>query len=395
MPFAPDALARLLPEAHRFDDIIDVRAPSEFAEDHIPGAINLPVLSDDERARVGTIYTRESPFLARKIGAALVARNAARHLEDVLADRPGGWQPLLYCWRGGQRSNSFAVILRQIGWRVEVIEGGYKHYRKLVMAALAAPPPCPVIVLDGNTGTAKTALLPHLARHGVQAIDLEGLAGHRGSVFGAIDRQPSQKLFESRLAFALAGLSATSVLLLEAESHRIGALRLPAGIWRAMQAAPRIELSAPLAARAGHLTSAYGDIAADPVRLAATIDRLRPLHAAERIAQWQDLAARGAHAELAKSLMLHHYDPAYARVRVRAAARAPAGPQADVIANPQTPPPVLRLQADDLRPEALPKLAERIAAAARAMATGAGGMAGGETAGGGTAGGVAPAPLKP
>ena len=116
-----------------FDDVIDVRAPSEFAEDHLPGAISLPVLSDAERARVGTIYKQESPFAARKIGAALVARNAARHIEERLMDKGGGWRPLVYCWRGGQRSNAFATILRQIGWRVEVLEGGYRSYRRAVV----------------------------------------------------------------------------------------------------------------------------------------------------------------------------------------------------------------------------------------------------------------------
>ena len=137
-----------------FDDIIDVRAPSEFADDHLPGAISLPVLSDEERARVGTIYKQESPFRARKIGAALVSRHAAAHIEGPLADKPGGWRPLVYCWRGGQRSGSFAIILSQIGWRAETLAGGYKAWRGLVVSALYEEPfPCPVIVLDGNTGS--------------------------------------------------------------------------------------------------------------------------------------------------------------------------------------------------------------------------------------------------
>ncbi|NNE86436.1 MAG: tRNA 2-selenouridine(34) synthase MnmH, partial [Silicimonas sp.] len=157
-----------------FDTIIDVRAPAEFAEDHIPAAINLPVLSDEERARVGTIYVQKSPFLARKIGAALVARNAAAHIEEHLMGFDGGWQPLVYCWRGGQRSGSFASILAQIGWRVETLEGGYQSYRRLVVDRLyqAAYPARPVL-LDGNTGTAKTEVLARLPQYGVQVIDLE------------------------------------------------------------------------------------------------------------------------------------------------------------------------------------------------------------------------------
>ncbi|MDX5403175.1 MAG: tRNA 2-selenouridine(34) synthase MnmH, partial [Rhodobacterales bacterium] len=168
-----------------FDEIIDVRAPSEYAEDHIPGAINLPVLSDDERAIVGTIYVQQDRFLARKTGAALVARNAAAHLEGPLADKDGGWRPLIYCWRGGQRSGSFASILAQVGWRVDLIEGGYKSYRRLVVGALYDDPlPHRLILLDGGTGTAKTRLLARLAEAGAQVIDLEAMAAHRGSLLG-------------------------------------------------------------------------------------------------------------------------------------------------------------------------------------------------------------------
>ena len=123
-----------------FDQVIDVRSPAEYAEDHLPGAISLPVLSDAERARVGTIYVQEDRFLARKIGAALVARNAAAHIEGPLADRDGGWRPLVYCWRGGQRSGAFTGILQQIGWRAETIAGGYRSYRRLVVAALYDSP---------------------------------------------------------------------------------------------------------------------------------------------------------------------------------------------------------------------------------------------------------------
>ncbi|MEP1254329.1 MAG: tRNA 2-selenouridine(34) synthase MnmH, partial [Alphaproteobacteria bacterium] len=167
-----------------FDDVIDVRSPAEFAQDHIPGAINLHALSNEERARVGTIYVQQDPFLARKIGAALVSRNVANHLEGPLSDRDGGWRPLVYCWRGGQRSGSVAIILKQIGWRTDTIAGGYQHYRRLVARAVYdAPMPAPVVVIDGGTGTAKTRLLSHLAQQGAQVIDLEAMAEHRGSLF--------------------------------------------------------------------------------------------------------------------------------------------------------------------------------------------------------------------
>lgn len=301
-----------------FDDIIDVRAPAEFAEDHLPGAINLPVLDDAERAQVGTIYKQVNPFSARKLGGALVAANAARHLQTVLADKPGGWRPLVYCWRGGQRSGSFASILAQIGWRVETISGGYKAWRQLVSRALCdAPFPARMLVLDGNTGTAKTEVLNLLPARGVQVIDLEGLARHRGSLFGALGPQPSQKAFESVLAMTIAALDPARPVVVEAESSKVGNCRLPPELWKAMGQAPRLFIEAPVAARAQYLTRAYGDMIADVVRLAAVIDRLRPLHSAEQIAQWQAMVASGGFVELAAGLMTHHYDPRYEKHRAR------------------------------------------------------------------------------
>ncbi|MDO5644052.1 MAG: tRNA 2-selenouridine(34) synthase MnmH [Paracoccus sp. (in: a-proteobacteria)] len=249
----------------RFDEIIDVRAPAEFAEDHLPGAINLPVLSDDERAQVGTIYKQVSPFDARKIGAALVAANIARHLAGVLRDRPGGWQPLIYCWRGGQRSGAMAAIFAQIGWRVARIEGGYKSWRRLVVARVQQQGfTAPVIVLDGNTGSAKTAILGRLAARGHQVIDLEGLARHRGSLFGTRGAQPGQKLFEGRLAAAIEGLDPARPVLVEAESSRIGALSLPRAVWQGIAEAPRLTLEVPLAARAAEFERDYASIAGNP-----------------------------------------------------------------------------------------------------------------------------------
>ena len=304
--------------AHGFDDIIDVRAPAEFAEDHLPGAISLPVLDDAERAQVGTIYKQVNPFTARKLGAALVAKNASRHLLAQLADKPGGWRPLVYCWRGGQRSGSFASILSQIGWRVELVAGGYKAWRALVVQAVYDTPfPAPVVVLDGNTGSAKTEVLNLLPARGVQVIDLEGLARHRGSLFGAMGGQPSQKAFESALAMAIAGLDPNRPVVIEAESSKVGDCRLPPEIWKAMTRAPRLSISAPAAARASYLTQAYADICADGARLAAVIDRLRPAHAAEQIAEWQAMALTGAFTPLAESLMLRHYDPRYEKHRAR------------------------------------------------------------------------------
>lgn len=302
---------------HGFDDIIDVRAPAEWAEDHIPGSISLPVLDDGERARVGTIYKQVNPFAARKLGAALVAQNAARHLQGPLADKLGAWQPLVYCWRGGQRSGSFAMILRQIGWRVETIAGGYKAYRALVVDRLYEQAfPSPVILLDGNTGSAKTVLLDLLAARGVQVIDLEGLARHRGSLFGGMEGgQPSQKAFETGLAMAVARLDPTKPVMIEAESSKIGQCRIPVSVWKAMLAAPRIEVAAPLEARARFLVTRYPDLVADADQLRLVIASMRRLQLAERLADWQELADAGDFGALAEGLMTHHYDPRYKRNR--------------------------------------------------------------------------------
>ena len=303
-----------------FDEIIDARSPSEYAEDHLPGAINLPVLSDAERAAVGTLYVQDSRFRARRIGAALVARNAAMHLETALADKPADYRPLVYCWRGGQRSGAFAMILGQIGWQVGVLDGGWKAWRKLVQRAFYETPfDAPVMILDGNTGTAKTAILHRVAARGGQVIDLEGLARHRGSLFGLVpgEAQPTQKAFETALAEAVSKLDPSRPVLMEAESNRIGALRIPPSLWKAMQAAPRLQIEAPVQARARWLAQAYGDIIADPVELAARIAALAPFQPRETIALWQEMAQSAAFEALAGSLMQQHYDPRYARTALR------------------------------------------------------------------------------
>ncbi len=302
-----------------FDTIVDVRSPAEFAEDHIPGAINLPVLSNEERAEVGTIYVQDDPFKARKIGAALVARNTAEHLQRRLADKPGAWRPLVYCWRGGQRSGSFATILKEIGWRVAVLDGGYKSYRRAVQTQLyEGEPPLRFVVLDGNTGTGKTALIHRLASRGAQGLDLEGLANHRGSLFGhRPGGQPSQKTFESALAEALRPFDPAKPVLVEAESSKIGRLIIPPVIWRAMETAPRLVVTAPLNARAAFLARVYRDITEDEDRLAERIKALGAYQSHETIWRWLDLARARDHETLAAELMAEHYDPRYRRERAR------------------------------------------------------------------------------
>lgn len=315
MPQSFASLADL--RAHGFDALIDVRSPSEYAEDHVPGAISLPVLSDAERAAVGTMYKQVSAFDARKHGAALVARNAADHIDAALARHDGAWRPLVYCWRGGQRSGSFTSILQQIGWRADTVQGGYQTYRKLVQTALYdTPQPFRLILLDGNTGTAKTDILNRLPALGLQTVDLEGLANHRGSLLGGMgDGQPSQKAFESRLATALEALDPARPVIVEAESSRIGRLTIPPQIWAPMCAAPRIEIAAPLTARAAYLTRAYADVIADPDRLAAQLQPLRAHRGHAMVDGWLALLHAGNFTALATALMAEHYDAAYARSR--------------------------------------------------------------------------------
>lgn len=307
----------------RFDMLIDVRSPAEFAEDHVPGAVNLPVLSNAERAEVGTIYVQESRFRARRIGAAFIARNVAAHLETALADKGGAFRPLVYCWRGGQRSNAMATILSQVGWRTAVLSGGYRTYRRHVSARLYdAPLPHRLVLLGGATGTGKTELLGLAAERGVQTLDLEALAAHRGSLFGAIPGapQPSQKLFESRLLSVLDRLDPRRPVLVEAESSKIGERMIPPSLWRLMEAAPRIEVSAPGEARARYLVAAYREITEDRAALEEVLARVPDRPGRKRLAEWRALAETGAFEALAAALIELHYDPAYRR-SARMAAR--------------------------------------------------------------------------
>jgi tRNA 2-selenouridine synthase len=302
-----------------FDMIIDVRSPAEFAEDHVPGAVNLPVLSNEERARVGTIYVQDSPFRARRLGAALVARNVAAHLETALADRGGGFQPLVYCWRGGQRSGAMAAILSQVGWRTALLSGGYKTYRRHVTARLYDDKASlNLVLIDGRTGSAKTEILGRLGARGLQTLDLEALAGHRGSVFGGIGRvQPSQKMFESRLLAALDRLDPAQPIVVEAEASKVGDRMVPPLLWRAMAGAPRIILTAPSDARARYLATRYGDAVADRAAFDAALARLPVYPGRKALAAFHALADAGDLEGLALDLIETHYDPAYDRASAK------------------------------------------------------------------------------
>lgn len=297
-----------------FDEVVDVRSPSEFAEDRVTGAINLPVLDDAERARVGTIYKQSSPFEARKVGAALVSRNIAVHLEAHFSGKGRDYRPLVYCWRGGQRSGSLALILAEIGWTVAVIDGGYRSYRARVLSTIRERAvSLTYVVLNGYTGAGKTLLLRELAAMGEQVLDLESLASHKGSVFGdnPLRPQPSQKRFDSYLYDRIRGFSADRPVFLEAESAKIGRINLPNALWQRMKGAPVIEIVSPLASRASYLMSDYAEWLGDGERVVSALDRLKGFHADRSIAEWKTMAARGDWEPLVARLLVEHYDRRY------------------------------------------------------------------------------------
>ena len=300
-----------------FTEIIDVRSPSEFNEDHLPGAVNLPVLSDEERAKVGTIY-KDNPFEARRLGAALISANSAQHLENHLSDKDKTYSPLVYCWRGGMRSNSLAQILRSIGWRARLLDGGYKAFRKFVTddtERILSDPALQLSVLAGQTGVAKTRLLHTLKNKGAQILDLEGLAKHRGSVLGLEPdtRQPNQKNFETRLWHNLTQLDPTLPVFTEAESNRIGALHCPPTLWKKLGEGEVIHIELPLSQRAAFLLDDYPHFTEDPKHLKSLLDRLVKLRGHERIRHWHELIDAGQWPEFVESVLRDHYDLVYRR----------------------------------------------------------------------------------
>ncbi len=300
----------------RFDSILDARTLEEFVEDHIPGAVSCPVLYGDERARVGTIYKQQSPFEAKRVGAALVARNIASHIERSFAQHPRSWKPLVYCWRGGKRSGAMAHILREVGWDAMTLEGGYKAYRRFVVAELARLAPLlRYRVVHGATGSGKSRLLRALDRAGAQVLDLEELAAHRGSVLGGLPErpQPSQKYFESLLLQALSRLDPQRPVFVEAESRKIGQLQVPEALIGAMRAAECLRLDAALPVRVALLMDEYRHFFDDRPALDAQLDCLAALHGRERVESWKALARGARWQELVGRLLQEHYDPAYAR----------------------------------------------------------------------------------
>ena len=298
-----------------YPDRIDVRSPAEFALDHVPSAVNHPVLDDTERARIGTLYAA-SPFEARKLGAAIVARNIAAMLESAFADRDCDWRPLVYCWRGGQRSRALVQVLHEVGWRAVQLEGGYRAYRRHVVAELTrVPQRFRFVAICGLTGSGKSRLLAALQGAGAQTLDLESIARHRGSLLGGLpgEKQPSQKWFESALLDALNRLDPSRPVFVESESRRIGALQMPDALLDAMRVGEALTLSTPREERVALLKDEYAHFFAAPEALADCLKPLIGLHGKAKIARWQAMARGADWDALVAELLETHYDPIYAR----------------------------------------------------------------------------------
>ncbi|PKO62433.1 MAG: tRNA 2-selenouridine(34) synthase MnmH [Betaproteobacteria bacterium HGW-Betaproteobacteria-18] len=314
MSLTPIRAAEVIGRLADFDAIIDARSEAEFRQDHLPGAINWPTLNNAERIEIGTLYKQVNPFEARKRGAAIAARNIAAHIEREVIDKPRDWQPLAYCWRGGQRSGALSLILSQIGFRVTLVEGGYKAFRAaLVQDIMARVPGLSLRVICGPTGSGKTRLLQALAAQGAQVLDLEALANHRSSVLGAMPglAQPTQKRFETLIWDRLRSFDATQPVFIESESKKVGNLSVPTALMEAMRSSPCLNLQLPDAERVALLLEDYDYLTRDVAYFCERLALLTELKGREVVGCWQKLAHEGDFASVVMDLLTQHYDPAY------------------------------------------------------------------------------------
>ena len=308
---AADAITRL----NDFSSIIDARSQAEYAEDHLPGALNWPSLDDEERKLIGTIYTQVNPFEAKKRGAALAAANIARHIEANVISEPRSWQPLIYCWRGGNRSGSLAMVLGQIGFKVSVIEGGYKAFRAAMLGVLPElASRFDYRVICGPTGSGKTRLLHALAQAGAQVLDLEGLASHRSSVLGTIpgQPQPTQKRFDTLVWDALRGFDPARPVFVESESKKVGNLAVPDALIERMRASPCLRLELADDERVALLLEDYDYFVQDQAAFCERLDALTQLRGRATVQDWQRQVADGKIENVVRELLVKHYDPGYA-----------------------------------------------------------------------------------
>ncbi|XVJ70309.1 MAG: tRNA 2-selenouridine(34) synthase MnmH [Rhizobacter sp.] len=314
MPVITLAASEALTQIDRFDAVVDARSEGEFALDHLPRALNWPSLTNEERIVVGTEYKQISPFVAQKRGAALVARNIARHIEREVMDKPKDWSPLIYCWRGGKRSGSLALVLGQIGFRVHMLEGGYRAFRSEVVKALeSAGSQLRFQVLCGTTGSGKSRLLQALKSAGAQVLDLEDIAQHRGSVLGLVPGtlQPTQKRFETLLWNELRQFDVNRPVFVESESRTVGQLRVPERLIQTMRAAPCIAVDMELEERVNFLMRDYAHFVNDAEFFCKRLDALRDARGHQVVNDWHQRALAGQMNGVVRDLLQTHYDPIY------------------------------------------------------------------------------------
>ena len=305
---------RFITDRSDFDVIIDVRSPAEFALDHVPGAINCPVLNNEERAQIGTLYKQVSPFAAKKLGAALVSRNIANHLEQTFIDFPREWCPLIYCWRGGERSGAFTHILNRIGWKAMQLEGGYQGFRRTVIDGLEqAAKTFSFEVICGMTGSGKTRILHELKKLGAQVLDLEALAIHRGSVLGnePENDQPTQKAFETALWDAFQGLDSSQLVFVESESKKVGGLHIPDMLMETIRNGRCIELRSSAKTRVSWLIREYHHFLSNPENFKKKLALLTSRYGKEQIQLWSQQIDAQNFESLVEELLVKHYDPSY------------------------------------------------------------------------------------
>lgn len=294
--------------------LIDLRSPSEFHEATIPGAINVPLFDDEERARVGTIYKRENPAAARKLGLSIASAKLP-NLVDTIERVSRGKKVVVFCWRGGMRSRSLGVILDLMQIPVYQLAGGYKAYRKWVVEHLT-PELLPefLVVVHGLTGVGKTELLQALLQEGLPVIDLEKHANHRGSVFGGLGlgEPRSQKMFESLLLHDLQRYLHSRYIIVEAESRRIGNVLLPDFFKEAMVNSPyHVLTEGSMEKRVDRLLAEYyrGDVGRE--HLQESLQALKKWMSREQYGMMEELLRREDYRGLAEQLLRNYYDPLY------------------------------------------------------------------------------------
>ncbi len=306
--------AQALAQLDQFDAVIDARSEGEYALDHLPGAQNWPTLHDDERITIGTLYKQVSPFEARKLGGVTAARNIASNIEAHALDKPKHWAPLAYCWRGGQRSGSLSLVLDQIGFKVTLVEGGYKAFRAAMLEDIPLQAQrLQFEVVCGTTGCGKTRLLHAMAAEGAQVLDLEGLANHRSSLLGAVPGlpQPTQKRFDTLVWDTLRKFDAARPVYVESESKKIGNLTLPTALVERMHASPCLQLSLPTEERIELLLEDYSHLVHDTAYFCHRLDVMAEFRGKVVVQGWKDQVAAGNFRPVVQDLLTQHYDPSY------------------------------------------------------------------------------------